>query len=95
MVGYELAKRELILEIETIMRITIDENRTVYETVLLERCELDEAVQNLVPKNEHCVSVTSFAVKDVTGFIIANNQNKDVWCIGFIGSDGTIKEWRV
>ncbi|GAA2966363.1 hypothetical protein FC48_GL001705 [Ligilactobacillus murinus DSM 20452 = NBRC 14221] len=95
MTGYEFAKKELISELETIMRITIDENRTVYETVLLERCELDEAVQNLVPNNEQYVSVTSFAVKDVTGFIIANNQNKDVWGIGFIGSDGTIKEWRV
>ncbi len=77
------------------MRITIDENRTVYETVLLERCELDEAVQNLVPNNEHCVFVTIFADKDLTGFIIANNNNKDVWGFGFIGYDGTIKELRV
>lgn len=55
MVGYELAKRELILELETIMHVTIDEERMVYETLMLERCELDKVVQKLVPKNEHYV----------------------------------------
>ena len=44
MVGYELAKRELILELETIMHVTIDEERMVYETLMLDRCELDKVV---------------------------------------------------
>lgn len=95
MVGYELAKRELILELETIMHVTIDEERMVYETLMLERCELDKVVQKLVPPNEHYVSVTNFLVEEVVGFIIADNQNKYVWGVGFIGTDGIIKEWRL
>lgn len=95
LIGFKAAKKALILELELVRDVIVDGENTVYETVLLEREELDNAVIDLVPSTQEIVCVTSFSVDDVIGFIIADKQNKIAYGIGFIDCDNQLKKWEV
>ena len=95
MIKFKVAKRALILELELLMDVVVDDENTVYETVHLEREELDNAVIDLIPSTQEIVCVTSFSVDDVIGFIIADKQNNNAYGIGFIDCDNQLKKWEV
>lgn len=95
LIKFKAAKRALILELELLMDVVVDDENTVYETVHLEREELDNAVIDLIPSTQEIVCVTSFSVDDVIGFIIADMQNNNAYGIGFIDCDNQLKKWEV
>ncbi|WP_404388116.1 hypothetical protein [Ligilactobacillus animalis] len=95
MIKFKAAKRALILELELLMDVVVDDENTVYETVHLEREELDNAVIDLIPSTQEIGCVTSFSVDDVIGFIIADKQNNNAYGIGFIDCDNQLKKWEV
>lgn len=95
LIKFKAAKRALILELELVMDVIVDDENMVYETVRLEREELDSTVIDLVPSTQGIVCVTSFSVDDVIGFIIADKQNKNAYGIGFIDYDNQLKKWEV
>ncbi|WP_010688267.1 hypothetical protein [Ligilactobacillus animalis] len=95
MIKFKAAKRALILELELLMDVVVDDENTVYETIHLEREELDNAVIDLIPSTQEIVCVTSFSVDDVIGFIIADKQNNNAYGIGFIDCDNQLKKWEV